>query len=193
MQIAFGSAKMGESYLYWHGGINFNQHNVTISPAAIAWVNSPGFRRRGRPPTPPDSFLVRGVTLTTLTFRKERNHFTPGSINFSVFPCERCPVLPRDHVSFHRANPESQRQSHHQPPRFTRQSNWIFAGNAFRNRPSENNAFRVFRPGDRVSDQFRMTKAYLDENSVHTSNQLNRCLNSKCFQEIRDGRVCGLS
>lgn len=182
MQIAFGSAKMGESYLYWHGD-QLYQHNVTYLTGGDCWVNSPGFVDGDAAYARPIPSRCVECHTTYADFRKERNHFTPGSMIFGV-SCERCHGPARDHVSFHRANPESQEAiAITNPQDLTRQQQLDICGQCHSGTAPRKTTPFAFRPGDRVSDHFEMTKAYLDENSVHTSNQLNRLSHSKCFQE----------
>ncbi len=182
MQIAFGSAKMGESYLYWHGD-QLYQHNVTYLTDPDRWVNSPGYIDGDAAYARPIPSRCVECHTTYADVRKGSNHYTPGSLIFGV-SCERCHGPAREHVSFHRANPDSlEAKAITNPQQLTRQQQLDICGQCHSGTAPQKTTPFAFRPGDRVTDHFEMSKAYLDENRVHTSNQLNRLSRSKCFQE----------
>ncbi|EMI20896.1 c-type cytochrome precursor [Rhodopirellula maiorica SM1] len=182
MQIVFGSAKMGESYLYWHGD-QLYQHNVTYLTDPDRWVNSPGYVDGDAAYARPIPARCVECHTTYADFREERNHYTPGSLILGI-SCERCHGPGREHVAYHQTHPDSREAKAITNPRqLTRQQQLDICGQCHSGTAPRKTTPFAFRPGDRVTDHFDMSKAHLDDNRVHTSNQLNRLSQSKCFQE----------
>ncbi|MDA1014037.1 MAG: multiheme c-type cytochrome [Planctomycetota bacterium] len=188
--IVTGSAKMGQTYLYWKEDLLY-QLPVSYFTATDSWQNSPGFEadkvRFDRP-----------VTARCMECHTTYMHATPAAMNsFSkertVFgvSCEKCHGPGKSHVDYHRANPDDQSPQHITNPidlPVERQTDVCSLCHSGTGMPIEP-AFS-YRPG-KVLSKF----VWLDPpkhkfiGSIHSDNQLARLKMSKCFQ-MSDDMTC---
>ena len=192
LQIVLGSAKMGESYLYWHGD-QLYQHNVTHLSAndagdaelqqAAQWINSPGYVDGDAAYARPIPSRCLDCHMTYVDFREPPNHYTPESMILGV-SCERCHGPGRDHVRYHQQHPQATRGEHiAQPGKLPRAEQLAICAQCHSgSTPLKGQPF-AFRPGDAVEQHYVAADPEAAVNLVHTSNQLTRLAESACFEQ----------
>ncbi|NII23826.1 hypothetical protein HB364_01955 [Pseudoflavitalea sp. X16] len=192
--IAIGSSRKAQTYLYWKADQYF-QLPVSYFVPAHSWANSPGFPAshpkfdRVIPSTcfgchssmvALKEVKLQGVTTTEM--------FEQNKIIYGI-DCERCHGPAANHVTFHTANPREK-----QPMHITRISS--LANNAKLDmcalchsglKTPQKSAF-AFKPGDALSDYYypdftKSTKA--TELDVH-GNQYQLFMASQCFRKSKD-------
>ena len=181
MDIAIGSAKIGQSYLYWHED-GLYQANVAYLAEGDTWINSPGYIDGDAAYARPIGTRCLECHTTYVELRKAENHYTPASMIFGI-SCERCHGPGRDHVEYHRQNPSVKTaESISKPTDFSRQQQLDICGQChFGAAELKGDAYQ-FRPGDALSDHY-LPDDQDSDGGVHTSNQLERLQMTPCFTE----------
>ncbi|MCC9602612.1 C cytochrome precursor [Stieleria sp. JC731] len=183
IDITVGSNLLGESYLYWHGDKLYQLHASYLT-APNEWANSPGF-------VDGDASFARDIHTaclechaTYVDARQDDSHFTPSTLILGV-SCERCHGPGKSHVLFHQENPESN-EAHAitVPSDLSRQQQMQVCGQCHTGvkQLKDPHGFQ-FRPGDQLDDHYVANSSGASANGVHTSNQLERLSESRCFQE----------
>lgn len=181
MDIVTGSSKLGQSYLYWHEDGLF-QSNVSYVTGVGKWTNSPGFPNGDATYARPVTARCLECHTTWADFRELVNHFTPGSVIYGI-SCERCHGPGKQHIEFHRANPdEFESHSISQPASLPRERQLDICGQCHFGIPRLKGAPYQFRPGDRLSDYYDPPPQHV-AGGVHSSNQLTRLRESPCFNQ----------
>lgn len=183
MEIIMGSSKMAQTYLYWHGD-GLYQHNVTHITDGDQWINSPGYIDGDAAYARPIPQRCLECHLTYFDYRGNRNHYTPGSLILGV-TCERCHGPGKEHVEFHRQNPDAgSAVAISNPANLDRHVRMEICGQCHSGSRGLKADALSFRPGDRLEDHYLPPDDEVDsKNSVHTSNQLTRLAESVCFQQ----------
>ncbi|MCD0459061.1 cytochrome c family protein [Roseiconus lacunae] len=183
MEIIMGSSKMAQTYLYWHKD-RLYQHNVTHITDGDQWINSPGYIDGDAAYARPIPQRCLECHLTYFDYRGNNNQYTPGSLILGV-TCERCHGPGQEHVNHHREH-KGDREANAiiNPAALDRQVQMDICGQCHGGTREMKGDALSFRPGDRLADHYDPPDDEADvKNSVHTSNQLNRLAQSKCFQQ----------
>ncbi|AXY77346.1 hypothetical protein D3H65_26675 [Paraflavitalea soli] len=191
--IAIGSGRKAQTYLYWAGGKYF-QLPVSYFVPAHSWANSPGF-----PATHPkfDRVIpstcfgchssmvdVKEVKQQGITAVEE---FEENKIVYGI-DCERCHGPAADHVTFHTAHPQEKKAMHITTiSSLENQPKLDMCGICHSGLKTAQKAAFEFKPGDALSDYFypdftRATKA--TEIDVH-GNQYQLFTASACFRKSK--------
>ncbi len=181
MQIVTGSAKTGQTYLYWHGDRLFQTH-ISYFSGTDEWIPSPGF-------SPTDVNLTRVIRTGCLechaTFiqqTKPPNHYLQDSAIWGI-SCERCHGPGQSHIEFHQQNPETKQTKFITlPAKLSRQQQLDICGQCHSGSFQLKKPAFSFRPGDEISEFHQQIPLPDKVGSVHTSNQLTRLKKSSCFQ-----------
>ncbi len=185
IDIVTGSAKLGQTYLYWRGN-RLYELPVSYFAATDQWINSPGF---------PDGMVVFYRPVEARCLECHATYFDGASYesntynkdNFVVgISCERCHGPGADHAEDPLA-----------PLNASGTQNIVHPGKLEPQRQIEIcaqchagmgtlllKAPFSFRPGDPL-DQYMKIQDLDEQNriGVHTTNQVARLSKSKCFQE----------
>ncbi|MFK8112069.1 MAG: multiheme c-type cytochrome [Rubripirellula sp.] len=183
MDVFTGSAKSGQSYLYWHGDALFQDH-VSYLAGADQWIPSPGFQDNHVS----FSRVIRLACLechTTYVKEKRAPNFYHADSAIWGISCERCHGPGQQHVDYHHQNPEAKKSMHIVHPKsLSRQSQLDICGQC------HSGSFRLlgdafsYRPGDDLSKHHELVNPDAQGvGGIHTSNQLTRLSMSKCFKE----------
>ena len=182
MNVVTGSAKTGQSFLYWHDDALFQAH-VSYLTELDEWIPSPGY---------PDTVaeytrVIRPACLechmTYIDLTRPPNHYDPSSAIWGI-SCERCHGPGSSHVDFHRENPNEKSAKYiAHPSDFSRQRQLELCGQC------HSGLFKLlqdpfsYRPGEELA-KFHLQNDPGQEGvgGIHTSNQLNRLSMSACFQ-----------
>ena len=186
MNVIIGSSRMAQSYLYWHNN-ELYQHNLCCLSEGSRWINSPGF-------VDGDAIYARPIEARCLdchttsfdylgdAVSPSKNRYDPHAIIWGV-TCERCHGPGRDHVTYHRQNPDAQNARRIvNPADLSRGAQLDICGQCHQgDTPIKGDAL-TYRPGDPLRDHY----VFADDNgdrtdSVHTSNQRSRLARSGCF------------
>ncbi|MGB7346897.1 MAG: multiheme c-type cytochrome [Pirellulaceae bacterium] len=180
MQLIFGSGKIAQSYLYWHGD-ELYQCSVTYLSGSQSWINSPGYHDGDADYDRPIKSRCLECHATYVDLRAPSNHYTPGSLIAGI-SCERCHGPGRDHVQYHQANPNSKSARFVTVPSdLPRQRELDVCSQCHSSTtPNKGEPF-AFRPGDEFKDHYEEPTGEGGQ-TVHTSNQLERLSRSKCFE-----------
>lgn len=122
--------------------------------------------------------------MTYFDHRGKKNRYTPGSLILGV-TCERCHGPAKEHVGFHRENPDARKAvGITNPAKLERQRQMDICGQCHGGSRALKGDALSLRPGDRLEDHYDPPDDEMNaKNSVHTSNQLNRLSQSACFQQ----------
>ena len=180
MHVITGSSKMAQTYLYWHGD-ELYQANVTYLTSKDAWINSPGFLDGDAAYARPIGDRCLECHTTYVDYRGAPNHYTPDTLIFGI-SCERCHGPGQEHVEYHAANPDDKTSKFVTVPSDLPREKELHVCSQCHSGATEllGEAYQ-FRPGDELNDHYEPPEEQLG-NSVHTSNQLARMKQSKCFQ-----------
>lgn len=183
MDVFTGSAKSGQTMLYWHGDGLYQTH-VSYLTKVDSWIKSPGYddtvavySRAIR-----DSCLECHITFIK---RKQAPNFYHRDSAVLGISCERCHGPGEAHVQHHQKFPEEKTSKHIiQPSDLTRQQQLEICAQC------HSGSFKLlsdafsFVPGQKLSDHHKAIESSASGASgVHTSNQLTRISMSKCFQQ----------
>lgn len=181
IDMVFGSAKLGQTHLFWHEDALY-QACVSYLTAADSWGNSPGYVEG-------DAMYGRPIThrcvechSTYVDVRPGENHFTPGTMVFGI-SCERCHGPGQRHVEHHRRNTDDRTARHISVPTdFTRAQQLDLCGQCHFGVPRLKGDPFQFRPGDQLTEFYEPDTSQ-SQGGVHTTNQLTRLSLSRCFSE----------
>lgn len=184
MQIITGSGHIGQTYLYWVGN-SLYELPVSYFRQIDDWANSPGYHDGtawfARPVI--SKCLECHTTYVESDPRTENSYF-PSSLILGI-SCERCHGPGKQHVEYHRANPDSSEGQHIANPveLNAKQNNDLCTQCHFGSGNRHANLPFSFRPGDALEDHFAVQNETQEEQGgVHSSNQLARLEKSACFQ-----------
>ena len=183
LNVFTGSAKTGQTFLYWHEDELF-QAFVSYLSELDEWIPSPGYTDR----TVDYSRRIRTECLechvTYIEQRRPPNLYKPDSAVWGI-SCERCHGPGQAHVEYHRANPDDKTAQHIvEPSDLPRERQLDICGQCHSGAFSLNGRAFEFRPGDELA-QFHASRNAEAKGvgGIHTSNQLTRLSMSKCFTE----------
>lgn len=104
--VVVGSGIKGQSYLTWEGEHLF-QLQTSYYPPLDRWINSPGYPAQVMKRPIRDGCLKCHVTFATnRDFSGQGNQYDKARMIYGV-DCERCHRPGRQHVMYHRENPEA--------------------------------------------------------------------------------------
>ena len=183
MEIIIGSSKMAQTYLYWHQD-GLYQHNVTHITDGDQWINSPGYIDGDAAYARPIPQRCLDCHTTYFDYRGNSNRFTPDSLILGI-TCERCHGPAADHIEYHKQNPDSEEAvAIANPEKFQRELSMEVCGQCHGGSRNLKGDALSFRPGDRLDEHYHPADDEKDaKNSVHTSNQLTRLMQSRCFEQ----------
>ncbi len=183
MDVYTGSAKTGQSMLYWHGDALYQAH-VSYLTKLDAWITSPGY-----PET--EAIYWREIRagclechITYINQKQAPNFYHRDSAIFGI-SCERCHGPGRDHVDYHREFPKETIGKHIVDPKsLTRQQQLDICAQC------HSGSFKLlkdaftFSPGNELDEYHQpLASAGSGAGGIHTSNQLTRLAMSRCFQQ----------
>lgn len=183
LDVFTGSAKAGQTFLYWHGDALFQSH-VSYLSELDRWIPSPGYRDI----TADYARVIRTECLechvTFIQQKRTPNVYHRDSAVWGV-SCERCHGPAQQHVQFHQTHPEEKSSKHIVHPKDLQRDRQLdicgqchsgafgFLKDAF-----------SYRPGEDLSDYHRpLNPDFEGVGGIHTSNQLTRLRMSKCFEQ----------
>ena len=182
MSVFTGSAKSGQSFLYWYDDALFQTH-ISYLSALDEWIPSPGYANTSGDYSRPIRSACLECHITYIAETRPPNHFDRSTAIWGI-SCERCHGPGQAHVAHHRKNPSDRVAQHiSQPADFSRQRQLDICGQC------HSGSFRLlgdaftFRPGDDLSQHHKLRNPNADGvGGIHTSNQLTRLAKSECFQ-----------
>lgn len=189
IDLVTGSGHFGQTYLFWQGTALYQMH-VSYFRQTDGWINSPGYQDG-------TAWYTRTVPAKCVECHATFASWIPGTENQYVreslvlgVSCERCHGPGKAHVDFHHQNPQAKESAHIvNPSKLTReQNNDVCAQCHFGSGERKQGQPFSFRPGDKVSDHWRIDpKSEGVQGGVHSSNQLSRLSLSNCF--IKSGTL----
>jgi Cytochrome c554 and c-prime len=183
MDVQTGSAKTGQSYLFWHGDALFQNH-VSYVSSIDEWVTSPGYEETAVMFDRPIRAACLECHITYIKEKRDPNFFEAESAIWGI-SCERCHGPGKDHIDYHLANPSEKVAKHIVHPKsLSRHSQMELCGQCHSGTFELLGEAFSYRPGDDLSKHHKHASA--ENNSVggiHTSNQLTRLVMSKCYQQ----------
>ncbi len=183
LDVFTGSAKAGQTFLYWHHDALFQAH-VSYLKNLDAWIPSPGYRGT----TVDYARTIRTGCLechvTYIDQKRSPNVYHRDSAVWGI-SCERCHGPGRDHVQYHQAHPNEKTSKYIVHPKdLPRQRQLDICGQCHSGSFSLIGEAFSFRPGDELEKFHKpLNPDFEGVGSIHTSNQLTRLAMSKCFQE----------
>ena len=184
--VIVGSGVKGQSYLTWEEEHLF-QLQASYYPPLNQWINSPGYPPQLLKRPIQDGCLKCHVTFATnRDFSGQGNHYDKSRMIYGV-DCERCHRPGRQHVMYHRENPDDKTAKFMlKLDTLSRQLRLDVCGqchSGLRSAVIKGNAFS-FLPGEPLNEYTRnyytgVTDAELD---VH-GNQYGLLTSSQCFQK----------
>jgi hypothetical protein len=183
LNVFTGSAKTGQTFLYWHQG-ELYQAFVSYLTALDEWIPSPGYSGQ----TVDYSRRIRTECLechvTYIEQKRPPNVYRPETAIWGI-SCERCHGPGRDHVEFHRANPDEKIAKHIvEPSDLSRERQLDICAQCHSGAVTFVDGPFQFRPGDEISKSHRINNPNAEGvGGIHTANQLTRLSMSKCFTE----------
>ena len=177
--IVTGSSKLAQTFLYWNDD-RLYQMNVSYLRSADQWINSPGFIDGDAAYARPIGPRCLECHTTYIQKGEARNQFDPDSLITGI-SCERCHGPGKQHVEYHRANPNTKEPKFiAAPSQLTRQQQLDICAQCHTGVTPFKTGPYQFRPGDELATHYEEPSDPTG-NSVHTSNQLARLLISPCF------------
>jgi len=188
MDLTIGSARKGQSYLYWDDHALF-QLPASYYTAGDSWSNSPGFPQHQlafNRNIPARCLECHSTYFKTEKFIAGKETFNPDQMMLGV-DCERCHGPAADHVRFHLEHPdEKQAKAIVNPARLSRQQkldNCALCHSGIRENLMPSFSYVV---GEKLEDYSYPSypadsAATLD---VH-GNQYGLLLESKCFMKSK--------
>lgn len=194
IEMVIGSGKLGQSYLYWHQGLTADgrqfdllfQLPISYVTGSGKWENSPGYVD-GEPN------FERGIFPRCLECHAtwfdpiEPDQPTQNAFRKDAFllgiSCEKCHGAGRDHVDFHRRNPDEQVAQHIVNPGALGRLREIELCTFCHSSPGEplQPSF-TYAPGQLLADYVRLDPLEAQNRiGVHSDNQYARLSESPCF------------
>jgi len=182
LDVFTGSAKSGQSFLYWFRDALFQSHVSYVSEPG-QWIASPGYDDTNIIYTRVIRTGCLECHITYVDTKPGPNLYHRDSVIWGI-SCERCHGPGRRHVEFHRQNPESKQAKFIvHPTDLPRQRQLDICGQCHSGSFSLIGDAFSFRPGDDLDDYHKLLDPdFKGVGSIHTSNQLTRLSLSKCFQ-----------
>lgn len=186
VHIVTGSARSGQTFLFWVNDALF-QNYVSYTSPSHEWIPSPGFSESMLDFTRPIRSGCLECHLTYIEAKSNRNHFIPDTAIFGV-TCERCHGPGQAHVRYQETHPEDSSKFMLSPSKLSRQQQIDICAQC------HSGSFRLrgepfqFRPGDDIAEHHTSLSSADKVGSIHTSNQQTRLSKSACFQ--RSEMVC---
>jgi hypothetical protein len=177
-----GSAKAGQSFLFWHQDALFQSH-VSYLTNSDEWITSPGYRDTSVMYTRVIRQECLECHVTYIESKRKPNVYHRDSAIWGI-SCERCHGPGREHVEFHRSHAEERLAKHIVlPSDLPRERQLDICGQCHSGSFSFLGDPFSYRPGEELDQYHKL----LDQDSsgvgsIHTANQLKRLEMSKCFQ-----------
>ena len=178
-----GSAKAGQTYLYWHRDALFQNH-VSYLSRFEQWIPSPGYRDTTVYYSRPIRLDCLECHITYIQRRQKPNVYDRDSVVWGI-SCERCHGPGREHVAYHRNHPQEKTARHIiHPTDLPRRGQLQICGQCHSGSFSLLGDAFSYRPGDPLEKHHKLLDPDFEGvGGIHTSNQLTRLSMSKCFQE----------
>ncbi len=183
LDVFTGSAKAGQTFLYWHHDALF-QCFVSYLSALDAWIPSPGYRGT----TVEYAHVIRTGCLechiTYIDQKRRPNVYHRDSAVWGI-SCERCHGPGRDHVQYHQHHPNEKTSKYIVQPRdLPRERQLDICGQCHAGSFALIGDAFSYRPGDELAKFHKLLNPdFKGVGGIHTSNQLTRLSMSKCFQK----------
>jgi cytochrome c553 len=182
MNVVTGSAKTGQTFLYWHEDALFQAH-VSYLSTLDEWIPSPGYPDTVAEYTRAIRPACLECHITYIETTRPPNHYDASSAIWGI-SCERCHGPGSSHVDFHSKHPNEKKAKYiAHPGEFSRQRQLELCGQC------HSGLFKLlqdpfaYRPGDELAKFHRLNDPNQEGvGGIHTSNQLNRLSMSACFQ-----------
>lgn len=184
--LVTGSGKVGQTYLYWDDQHLYQMH-LSYSSSLETWTNSPGY-------VDGTADYARPIVALCLDCHTTYFEQVPGTINqyqpdnyILGISCEKCHGPGRDHVAYHRANPDdSEPRSIVNPAGLSVERAREICQACHGGMPTQmvQQPFS-FRPGEQL-EKFYLFDADQQPEGVHSNSQLPRLQASSCFQNSPD-------
>lgn len=184
MDIVTGSAKTGQTFLYWRGDALFQAH-LSYMTSEDEWIPSPGFMdtmvNYARP-------MLAGCLECHITYierKAEPNLYHRDSAILGI-SCERCHGAGREHIEFHQAHPSEKTARYIvEPSDLDRDSQLDICAQCHSGTFDLLGEPFSHRPGDDLDAHHRLHRHEFAGSSsgIHTTNQLARLRKSQCFQQ----------
>jgi hypothetical protein len=183
LDVFTGSAKTGQSFLYWHHDALFQSHVSYLSEPDV-WVPSPGYSGTQAEYTRVIRTGCLECHITYIDQKRGPNVYHRDSAIWGI-SCERCHGPGRDHVQYHQDHPNEKTSKYIVHPNdLPRERQLEICGQCHAGSFALIGDAFSYRPGDEL-DKFHklLNPDFEGVGSIHTSNQLTRLKMSKCFQE----------
>lgn len=184
--IVTGSGKVGQTYLYFQGE-NLYQLHASYLTSTDSWMNSPGYADGV-------ADFARPVLIECLEchstfydhYENTANQFRKENAVLGI-TCEKCHGPGREHVEFHRTQPESKESKGIVNPAKLTAERSLEVCQICHGGPALQRLLPPFsyRPGNKLADHYVFPEVDGDEaqSGIHTNTQLPRLKKSKCFTE----------
>lgn len=186
IDIAIGSGRRGQTYLYWKGDELF-QLPISFFHETGEWTNSPGFSNKvifNRPVTT-RCLECHSTFFDSLTTTKQGlTTYSKENIIYGV-DCEKCHGGGRQHVEFHLKNPEEKAAKYIiNPHNLSRQQNLELCQMCHGGKMGQIAPAFSYTVGESLAKYFTISQEPLNvsETDVH-GNQFGMMQSSKCFQK----------
>lgn len=189
IDLIFGSGKIAQTFLYFQGD-RVLELPLSYLRGIDAWANSPGYR--GRTADFARQVGVGCLECHTTCVSPNPAYPADGEQPYNMIlgiSCERCHGPGREHVDWHRANPEDKVARHVVHPGKLSQTRQLeICAQCHGGEPEEyHSPGFTYRPGTPLHKHVLFKQ--FDANSrvgVHTTNQADRLAMSACFQESEE-------
>lgn len=182
LDVFTGSAKAGQSFLYWHQDALFQAH-ISYLTAADQWVISPGYQETSVIYTRAIRPQCLECHITYIDRKRKPNVYHRETAIWGI-SCERCHGPGLQHVEYHRSHPD-EKLAHHiiHPSELPRQRQLDICGQCHSGSFSFLREAFSYRPGEELDQYHKLLNADSSGvGSIHTANQLKRLEMSRCFQ-----------
>jgi len=183
MDVVTGSAKTGQTYLYWLNDALFQAH-VSYLADSDEWVHSPGFSNLPVDYARPIKTICLECHVTYIRQVRPPNHYDRDSLILGV-SCERCHGPGREHLEYHRNHPtanEAEFIAH--PGNLSREQQLDLCAQCHSGMFTIRGEPFAYRPGQDLREHHKLDETDSDgAGGIHTSNQMSRLRMSECFQQ----------
>ncbi len=182
LDVFTGSAKAGQTFLYWHDDALFQTY-VSYLSKFDEWIPSPGYHETAVDYSRPIRTECLECHITYIESKRRPNVYHRDSAVWGI-SCERCHGPGRRHVEFHRDHPEEQTGQHIvHPSDLPRRRQLDICGQCHSGSFSLIGDAFTYRPGEDLGKYHKLRDPDFEGvGGIHTSNQLTRLSRSKCFQ-----------